>query len=321
MHIVSDLTELQRSRPTILTIGAFDGVHRGHQWLMRQVVERARSLDYDSLVITFDPVPQVVLRPGSVQLTDGAEKARIVSAIGPTVLAILPFSHELSLVPAGEFLATILDHVNLSEIWVGADFAFGHNREGNVDFLIRSGQQAGTPHTGYYSVHVVPRLPLNGVPLSSSRVRAFVREGKVEEAAVLLGHYVSASGPVVTGFGRGKELGFPTANIQTSQSQLLPATGIYAAYLRTDGKRLPAAVSVGYNVVFGGDKISVEAYVLDFSGDLRHKIVAVDFVSRIRDEEHFESVDGLVARMRKDVDQVRRILDSAEEPGELILTD
>jgi riboflavin kinase/FMN adenylyltransferase len=314
MQMISDLASLSRGKPTVLTIGTFDGVHRGHQWLIRQTVERARALDYDSMVLTFDPAPQVVLRPGSVQLTDGQEKARIIAALGPTTLVMLPFTSELSHVPAPEFLVSILDHVNLAEVWLGADFLFGHNREGNVDLLIRSGQHS------CFSVHVVYRRGLHGSPISSTRVRELIREGNVEQAAVLLGHYPSLSGKVVTGFGRGTELGFPTANVQPSAAQLLPATGVYAAYLRFDGNRLHAAVSVGYNVVFGGEDIVVEAYVLDFTGDLRNKIVGVDFVARVSDEQHFESVDGLVTKMHGDVEQVRRILVASEEPGELILS-
>jgi riboflavin kinase/FMN adenylyltransferase len=158
------------------------------------------------------------------------------------------------------------------------------------------------------------------MPISSTKVRNLVREGNVQEAALLLGHYLTVRGRVVSGFGRGRELGFPTANVRPEASQLLPATGVYAAHLRCEGERRSAAVSVGYNVVFGGTHLSVEAFVLDFAGDLRDKVVALDFVARIRDEQQFESVDGLVARMHQDVDEVRRILESSVEPGELILS-
>lgn len=313
MRVVSDLAELQRGRPAILTIGAFDGVHRGHQWVIRQVVERARRLDYDSLVMTFDPAPPVVLRPGSVQITDRLEKTRVMAALDPSVLAVIPFSREVAQIPAGQFLASILDHVNLEEVWVGADFAFGHNREGTVDFLIRSGQQNS------FAVHVLPRQGIEGVAISSTRIRELVEQGNMEQAAVLLGHYMSVSGPVVAGFGRGSALGYPTANVRPAPSQLLPAIGVYAAYLRHDGHRLAAAVSVGYNVVFGGQDISVEAYVLDFAGDLRDQTVGLDFVTRVSDEQHFDTVEDLKAKIGDDVERVRHILDSAREPGELNL--
>lgn len=313
MQIVSDLGGLERSKPTILTIGAFDGVHRGHQWLIRQVVSRAKRLDYSSMVISFDPVPQVVLRPGSTQLTDGEEKARIISATGADTLALLPFTKELSEVTAAEFLVSILDHVNLAEIWVGSDFVFGHNREGGIDYLIQNGQ------IRCYAVHIVPRQGLNGLPISSTKVRELVRAGEMSATGLYLGHYFSVRGQVATGEGRGNTLGFPTANLTVRPSQLLPAIGVYAGYVRMDGLRHPAAVSVGYNVVFDGHDIKVEAYLLDFDSDIRRKDVSIDFVDRISDEENFETVDELIAKMHRDVDKVRKVLEKAQEPGELIL--
>ena len=313
MHVVTEIEELERGRPTVLTIGAFDGVHRGHQYLMRQVVNRARSIDAASMVLTFDPRPQVILRPNNFQLTDGLAKERIISTLGVDTLIVMPFSEETTQIPAGQFLVSILDHVNVSEIWLGADFAFGHKRGGDVDFLIRAGQHSG------FAVHVVARQALAGEDVSSTRARELVVEGRVAEAATLLGHYPSVHGQVVRGAGRGKDLGFPTANVDPVRFQLVPGTGIYAGYLRTDGSSYPAAISVGYNLVFGGQDIVVEAFVLDFDGDLRDADVALDFVSRLRGEQNFEQVDDLVAQMHQDVAAVRAILDRSEEPGEIIL--
>jgi riboflavin kinase / FMN adenylyltransferase len=312
VRIVTDLSALERDRPAILTIGAFDGVHRGHQYLIREVVDRARRRDYAAVVITFDPRPQVVLRPGSKQLTDGEQKARIIKALGPDVLVILPFSRELAAVPAGQFLLAVLEHINLAEIWIGADFAFGHNREGTVDFLIRSGQRSG------FGMHVVARQQFDGVPISSTAVRTLLEEGDVSAAARLLGHYFRVPGTVVRGAGRGVELGFPTANLTTEATQQVPATGIYAGFLELEGVRRPAAISVGYNPQFDGTELSVEAYVLDFAGDLYGQAVCLDFVGRVREERRFESVEGLIAAMGKDVAAVRAILGEAQEPGELV---
>ncbi len=314
MHVVTHIEELERGRPTVLTIGDIDGVHRGHQFLMRQVVNRARAIDAVSMILTFDPRPQVILRPNNLQLTDGLSKERIISALGADTLIVMPFSQETTQIPAGQFLVSILDHVNLSEIWLGADFAFGHKRGGDVDFLIRAGQHSG------FAVHVVARQTLAGGAVSSTRARELVAEGEVAEAAVLLGHYPSVRGQVVRGAGRGKDLGFPTANVDPVRYQLVPRTGVYAGYLRTDGISYPAAISVGYNVVFGGQDIVVEAYVLDFDGDLRGAEVALDFVIRLRGEQNFEQVEDLVAQMHRDVAEVRAILARSEEPGEIILT-
>lgn len=313
MQVARDLAAFQRGAPVILTIGAFDGVHRGHQYLIGEVVQRARRTGAVSAVITFEPRPEVVLRPGSLQLTDAAVKERIIAALGPDIGVLLPFTAELAAVPAGDFLVAILDHLNLREVWVGADFAFGHRRGGTVDFLIEAGK-----HTGF-AVHVVPRQPLDGVPISSSLIRELVSAGKVAEGARYLGHYFTLEGLVVHGQGRGRALGFPTANLRIEPYQLLPDTGIYAGYLSVDDRRLPAAISVGYNVVFGGREIVVEAHVLDFDEDLYDKVATLEFVDRVREERNFDGVEALIREMHRDVAAVREILRTAVEPGERVL--
>lgn len=308
MRLVHEFAALKRGAPTVLTIGAFDGVHRGHQFLIQQVVDRARELHCDSMVITFDPRPSVVLRVDQYQLTNGPDKALMITALGIDVLVVLPFTSDLASLSAGEFLASILQHVNLIEIWTGADFAFGHKREGNVQFLERAGRDPG------FEVQVVERQQVGPEAISSSAVRKLVAAGEIARAAQILGHYPGFDGLVVSGFGRGKELGFPTANVRPPSHQQLPATGIYAGYLGFNGRRLGAAISVGYNVVFGGTAIVVEAYALDFSGDLRDAEVRLDFVDRIRPERDFASVSALIAEMHRDVDTVRHILATAAEP-------
>lgn len=314
MRTVHDLGELERGTPVILTLGAFDGVHRGHQFLIRQVVDRARAQQFDAAVLTFDPRPTVVLRPGSAQLTAGEEKARLLGALGPDILVVLPFDEALSQVSAGQFLVQLLDHINVREVWVGADFAFGHNREGNIDFLLRAGTR------NHFAVHVVPREALNGDQLSSSAVREAIATGDVARAALLLGHFFAVPGRVVHGAGRGRGMGFPTANLQPPAHQILPATGIYAAFVRRGEERIPAAVSVGYNPTFGeSDEVKVEAFLLDFDGDLTGEELAIDFVERIREERTFERPEDLVAEMERDVARTREILAGTNEPGELLL--
>lgn len=310
MRVAHNLAALDRDAPVILTMGAFDGVHRGHQYLIGEVVNRARRTGALSAVITFDPRPEVVLRPGSLQLTDGTVKERMIAALGPDIGVLLPFTPELAAVSAGDFLATILDHLNVREIWAGADFVFGHRRGGTVDFLIDAGKHRG------FTVHVVPRQPLDGAPISSSLIRKLVTAGKMSEAARYLGHYFTLEGLVVHGQGRGRALGFPTANLRIAPHQLLPDTGIYAGYLCVDHRQLPAAISVGYNVVFGGREIVVEAHVLDFDEDLYDKDVGLEFVDRVREERNFDGVDALIQEMHRDVATVREILRAAVAPGE-----
>lgn len=311
MRVVHDLAALRRDRPTVLTIGAFDGVHRGHQYLIRSVVERARAVEGDAMVISFVPRPLVVLRPGSGELSNAAEKERLIAALDPDMLALLPFTRETAQTSAGSFLGHLLDHVNVTELWTGADFAFGHNREGTIEYLIRAGK---------FAVHVVERQTLHGLELSSSRVRALLAEGDVRGAALLLGHYPSVPGVVVRGHGRGKGMGYPTANLAIEREQVVPGTGIYAAFVRLDGPSLPAAVSVGTNPTFEDDDgVVVEAFVLDFDADLRGRSVTFEFVERIRDERKFDSVDALVAAMGDDVVAARRILAAAAPTGEQLL--
>lgn len=313
MRTVADLSELERGRPAVLTIGAFDGVHRGHQFLIRQTVDRARRLDYETVVISFDPRPEVLFQPHSLQLTDGAAKARIISALGVDTLVMIPFTREFSEIPAGQFLLSILEHVNLAEMWVGADFAFGHKRGGNVDMLIRSGQGSG------FAVHVVTRQPLDGVAISSTLVRDLISHGDVGPAASFLGYWHGWEGLVVHGDRRGRELGFPTANLQPPPHQQVPASGVYAGYVRFDGQRLPAAISVGTNVHFHGTALKVEAHILDWDGDIYDRIIGIEFVDRVREERGFESLEALIGEMERDCGEVRRLLERAEEPGELLM--
>lgn len=313
MRSVGSFSELERGRPAIVTIGAFDGVHRGHQFLIRQVVGRARALDYDSVVVTFDPRPEVVLRPTNTQLTGAAEKIRLISALGPDVLVLVPFTRELAQVPAGEFLGELLEHIHVAEFWVGADFAFGYQRKGTPEFLVEIGRATG------FAVHVVNRQTLNGRELSSSAVRRCVEAGVIPEADELLGHRFRVTGSVVVGAGRGAPMGYPTANMQMSDVQTLPALGIYAAYAWVDGERHRAAVSVGTNPTFDGTAVTVEPFLLDFERDLRGQVISLDFVQKVRDEVRFDSVEALVAQMDRDVIDVRHILDTAREPGELNL--
>jgi riboflavin kinase/FMN adenylyltransferase len=313
MRVVGDLAQLERSRPAILTIGGFDGVHRGHQFLIRQVVDRARRLDFDSAVISFTPRPEITFRPDAKQLTDGEAKARLIAALGTDIVAVVPFNREVSKIPAGQFLGQILAHVNLAEIWVGADFAFGHNREGNVDFLIGAGQSNG------FGVHVINRQGLEGTPISSTLIRGLVSEGAVDAAAQYLGYFYGFEGVVETGFRRGRELGFPTANVRVPNHQILPASGIYAGFARLDGRRVPAAIFVGYAVQFDGTRLVVEAYLLDFEGDLEGTVLGVEFVERVREERKFESVEALVEEMHRDVAAVRHILAHTSEPREILL--
>ncbi|MGH2448126.1 MAG: bifunctional riboflavin kinase/FAD synthetase [Chloroflexota bacterium] len=302
MKIVSSLDELERGDRTVLTIGAFDGVHLGHQWLIRQVIERASELGYQSVVVTLEPRPEVVLRPGSIQLTDSLAKREAISALNPDVLAILPFNRETAAIPAADFLDDILARVNLAELWIGADFAFGHKRRGNADFLVEEGKRRG------FAVKIVGRKELGETPISSTLVRDLVAQGEMERVTALLGRPFSLRGEVVKGFGRGKEMGFPTANLKMPEHQLVPATGIYAGRTIVDDEPKLAAVSIGYNPVFGNEHLAVEAHLLDFQGDLYGRTLEVQLLHRLREERSFSDVDALVAQIERDVEETRNAM-------------
>lgn len=295
----------QDANPHIVTMGSFDGVHRGHQFLIGQVVDRATSLGMTSLVLTFDPLPAQVLRPESApsMLTSIQERLDIMADLSVEKVAVLKFSHTVAAIPPKAFLLGLTSRYSVAEVWAGGDFAFGHDRKGTIDFLAKSTSELG------FGLHVVPRKNLDGATLSSSHVRKLLEEGHVREARVLLGYYPRLTGMVERGAGRGKQLGFPTANLRIPTGHVVPQSGIYAGFGWVGGRRLTAAISIGNNPTFGVNPLSVEAFLLDFDEELVGERMRLDFVDRLRPEKYFESVDELVAQMRMDVEHVRELIE------------
>ncbi len=304
MTRISNLNELIPGLPAVVTIGVFDGVHRGHQALIGQVVERARTLGGESVVVTFHPHPRAVLRPDvpTYALTSLSERLRLISELGVDTIATVEFTRELSLLSAEEFLDLLQKHVNLRELWVGEDFALGHHRSGTVARLSELG--AGRN----FIVHAVAAVGAGGDSISSSRVRELITAGDVEQAARLLGRYPFISGTVVTGLRRGRTLGFPTANLTLSDMYLFPANGIYAVYAELDGIRLPAVANIGVRPTFGNNDRLVEVYILDFNRLIYGQAMGVHLVKRLRAEVRFATVDDLVTQMQRDVTAVRTVL-------------
>jgi riboflavin kinase/FMN adenylyltransferase len=309
MALIRNLAELNPGPPAVMTIGVFDGVHRGHQALISQVVERARALQGQSIVLTFYPHPRAVLRPGKpvYELTSQDEKLALIAALGADVVTTVTFTRELSLLTAAQFIDLLLQHVHLRELWVGPDFALGHNREGTVERL----SQLGTEH--HFAVDVVEPVDSAGERVSSSRIRDLVTAGDVEQAATLLGRYPHIEGVVVTGVRRGQTLGFPTANLALTAAYLLPADGIYAVFAELDGARLPAVASIGVRPTFGINDRLVEVYLFDFARDIYGQHLGVSLVKRLRNEERFDSVDDLIAQMQRDASEAREVLANVEE--------
>ncbi|MEU4568525.1 bifunctional riboflavin kinase/FAD synthetase [Micromonospora sp. NPDC023956] len=292
---------------SVVTIGVFDGVHRGHQATIGHAVARARELDVRSVVVTFDPHPAEVVRPGShpAVLTEPARKAELVEALGVDVLCVVPFTPEFSRLPAEEFVHDILvENLHAALVVVGENFRFGRRAAGDVALLERLGRTFG------FGVEGAPLVAADGTVFSSTYIRACVDAGDVAAAAVALGRPHRLEGVVVRGDQRGRELGFPTANLLCHRYAAVPADGIYAARLirRGGAEPLAAAVSIGTNPTFSGRERRVEAYALDFTGDLYGERLALDFVAHLREQRRYDSIEPLVAQMNEDVARTRAAL-------------
>jgi riboflavin kinase/FMN adenylyltransferase len=295
----------------VVTIGVFDGVHRGHQRTIGHAVEVARAQRIASVVVTFDPHPSEVVRPGShpAVLTEPARKAELIEALGVDVLCVIPFTLEFSRLSAETFVHDVLvEHLHASVVVVGENFRFGHRAAGDVALLERLGRTFGFTVQG---APLVSSDPARAV-VSSTYIRSCVDAGDVEAAAEALGRPHRIEGIVVRGDGRGVKLGFPTANLATSPHAAVPADGVYAAWLarrRGNGMQtLRAAVSIGTNPTFSGRERRIEAYALDFSGDLYGERLALDFVTRLREQRRYDGIEPLVAQIEQDVVDARAAL-------------
>ncbi len=307
METIRDILSTHLVRPTVLTIGSFDGVHLGHKHLVAQVVQRAREIGAASALVTLHPHPKVVLRPNSPlqYLSTVEERVDLLASLGLDYAAVFPFSLEASQIRARDFAQMLVDHLSMQELCCGADFALGYKREGNVAFLRALGAEKG------FRVNVVEPFVFEGQIISSTRVRDLIEHGELETATRYLGRYPSVRGRVVKGDQRGRQLGFPTANLATTERRLLPADGIYAVRVRWNGAWRDGAASLGIRPTFGGTARQLEVYVLDFDGDLYDRVLEVQFVKRLREEKKFESVDALVEQMRRDVEATRQALRNA----------
>ncbi len=304
MDIIDDLTKVSLGQETILTIGAFDGVHRGHQALIKAVVDRAHATGRLAVVLTFYPHPAVVLAPGRAPryLTTPAEKMALLESLGLDLAVLLPFSRQEAARPARDFMAMVSRHLRLRELWVGPDFALGRHREGDVPRLRELGQELGYELTLFEPVLGATEI------ISSSRIRALLNDGRVEEVTELLGRHPSLSGRVVAGARRGQKLGFPTANLEFHSERAVPANGVYAVFAVLGSERYPAVANIGVRPSFDNGQRIVEIHVFDFDQDIYGCDLVVEFVSRLRDERRFGNIDDLVAQIEQDSQTARRIL-------------
>lgn len=313
MDVIDDLAQASPQQETILTIGTFDGVHRGHQALIGAVVGRARSTGRLAALITFHPHPAAVLAPARAPryLTTPGERIALFEELGIDLVVLLPFDQEMAATSARAFMERVSRSLRLRELWVGVDFALGRDREGDVSRLKEIGRALG------YDVYTVEPLVLEDDVVSSSRIRALLEEGRVQEVARLLGRYPSLSGEVVVGAQRGRKLGFPTANLEVRSERAVPANGVYAVFVSLGAERFPAVANVGVRPSFDNGGRTVEAHVFDFEQDIYGCDLVVEFVARLRDERRFEDIDDLVTQIQRDSLMAKGILSSVARAGRL----
>jgi len=304
---IYNLANVNLTEPSLVTIGVFDGVHRGHQHLIQQLVEDAHRSNRLAVVLTFFPHPDVVLRGlnGRYYLTTAEQKADLLMQLGVDYVVTQTFDDALRQVRAADFVDQLRESLNMTALAVGADFAMGYKREGNVDFLREQGVQKG------FDLRVIDLVANDSEIISSTAIRRALEAGDVELARKWLGRSYSLTGMVVHGAKRGRQIGYPTANTQVWDQQVIPANGIYASWVYLHGERYMAATNVGIRPMFEGDDITVEPHILDFNQDVYGETLTVTFEKRLRDEATFDSLDALIAQIGADVEASRAYL-SAE---------
>jgi riboflavin kinase/FMN adenylyltransferase len=289
-----------------LTIGVFDGVHRGHQEILTKLTAGAHQKDAPAVVLTFWPHPAVVLgkRYDLKSLTTPEERADLLGALGVDVVITQTFTPEFAKLSALDFMSRVSRRLGLHSLWIGYDFALGHNREGNLERLTEIGEDLG------YSVQAIGPVKNGEDVISSSLIRKRISAGQVARAAENLGRFYALRGPVVHGDGRGRRINIPTANIDYPKDKVIPANGVYACWAWVGEQRHPAAVNIGINPTFTPDKETpnLEAHILDFDRDLYGQELKLEFVQYLREELKFNSVEALLERIHADIAQTREIL-------------
>lgn len=316
MQIFYDVHDAALAGPTYLTIGNFDGLHRGHQMLLKRLQEEARQHAggaAQTALLTFDPHPAALLRPNMPLqlLTTPAERIELAAELGIDIGIIQPFTPYIAALSPHEFLEMLVTHLGLAALVVGPDFALGRNRAGTLAVLEELGKTLG------YSLIVLEPVSWEGVEVRSLAVRQHLLAGEVEAASALLGRPYHVAGEVVSGDGRGRTIGVPTANVATAPDRLIPANGVYATWCTVERagavQRFASATNVGVRPTVDGTQRRVETHLLDFpppgaSGDLYGQQVRVEFVSRLRSEQKFETIEALVAQIQADLVQARQSL-------------
>lgn len=287
-----------------LTIGFFDGVHLGHRRVIDEVVKKAKSEGAKSCVITFDRHPSELFSGRAVKLlTCWEEKIKIFSSLGVDVVQIFTFTHLFSALRPYQFLQKLTAIFNIREILVGEEFTFGYKREGNVDFLSQNQFRFG------YRLKAIPPVKLDGEKISSSLLRKWLKEGKIDKVIKGMGRFPTIVGKVTSGRGDGRKIGYPTANLESHPQKLLPCSGVYAGTVEIRGRVYKTLVNIGERPTFGDFTPGVEAHIIDFSGELYGRLLSIDLIERIRDIQVFPSSFDLSNQLKKDKEKAEKILE------------
>lgn len=307
MRIIKELAEIERNEKSVITLGTFDGLHLAHQKIVQEVINRSGQIDGRNFLLTFEPHPRKVI-PGRNDvklLSTLEEKTRVLEKLGLENLFVINFTTEFSKQSPEDFVKKYLvDGIGLTEIIIGYDHHFGKGRDGNFNLLEDMGRKNN------FSVTLIPEYSVDGETVSSTKIRNALLEGNVVKAAKMLGRLYSFKGKIVRGDGRGKQLGFPTANISVSdEDKLIPAKGIYAAECTVQNQKHYGLLSLGSRPTFHKDgDIIPEFYIFDFDRDIYDEIMQVELVEKIRNEEKFNSIDALISQMKNDEEKGRIIL-------------
>ena len=301
MRIFESLDFSERFVNPVLTIGNYDGLHLGHKRIMERIQEKARDLNGTSMLMTFHPHPLTILRPDKCigLITPLHVKKRLIEEAGIDVLIIIPFTDDFRHVTPEAFVDDLLvKKLGIKGLIVGYDFKFGKEGKGNVEYLAFLSTEYG------FFFEIQGAITFHGDKVGSNRIRKMIQEGDVGKAALHLDRPYMIEGTVVKGEGRGRTIGFPTINLKT-EFPLIPKRGVYITDVDVGGKRYSAVTNIGYNPTFDGQSLTIETYILDFSGDLYDRNIALYFLERVRDEVRFSSVDELKERIWKDVEAAR----------------
>lgn len=306
MRIFTDTKKIGNIKSSIVTIGNFDGVHIGHQKVLNAVRKRAKKLKLPSILYTFEPHPVKVIAPHKslLLLTTPEEKIELIKAFGMDYLILARFTKEFASQHPKKFVEDVLvRQLKAKEVWVGHDYAFGKGKKGTIKYLKGLGKKYG------FKVYIISACKRTGIIVSSSKIREYVKDGRVREAAKFLGRPYSISGKVVKGRNIGRHLGFPTANIEI-HNELIPKDGIYAARVLLGNKIYKGAANIGFAPTFHTKKRSVEVHIIGFNGNIYGKKVKMEFIERLRGEKTFKSAKELATQIKKDVEEVKKILKS-----------